>query len=59
LLIHDEVFPNLLRRPEWLVYLFYLVTFPLFFFTHLNVILKQTEYRIPALGLSDGRLGFD
>ena len=41
----------MLLLPEWLVYVFYLVTFSLFFFSHLNVILKQTEYRILALGL--------
>jgi hypothetical protein len=51
LLIHDEVFPNVLLLPEWLVYLFYFVTFPLFFLSHLNVILKQTEYPILALGI--------
>jgi hypothetical protein len=51
LLIHDEVFPNVLHLPEWLVYLFYLMTFPLFFFRHLDAILKQTEYRILALGI--------
>ena len=51
LLIHDEVFPNVLLLPEWLVYLFYLMTFPLFYFSHLNVIIKQTEYRILALAV--------
>jgi hypothetical protein len=40
-----------LRLPEWLVYVFYLVTFPFFFFRHLKAILEQTEYRILALGI--------
>ena len=51
LLIHDEVFPQVLHLPEAVVYLLYLVTFPLFFFRHLNAILEQTEYRILVLGI--------
>jgi hypothetical protein len=50
-LIHDILFPRVLRLPEWLVYLFYLVAFPLFFLRHLKAIFAQTEYRILALGV--------
>jgi hypothetical protein len=51
LLIHEEVFPNVLHLPERLVYVFYLITFPAFFFRHLKVILRETEYRILGLGI--------
>jgi len=50
-LIHDILFPRVLRLPEWLVYLFFLVAFPLFFLRHLKPIFGQTEYRILALGV--------
>jgi hypothetical protein len=40
LLIHDEVFPKVLRLPERLGYLFYLMTFPLFL-RHLNTIVTK------------------
>ena len=50
-LIHDVVFPKVLGLPEWLVYAFYLITFPVFFFRHLNIIFMQTEFRILGLGL--------
>ena len=51
LLIHDAFFPQILHLPEKLFYVFYLLAFPLFFYRHYAVILKQTEYRILALGL--------
>jgi hypothetical protein len=51
LLIHEEVFPNVLHLPERLVYVFYLITFPAFFFRHLKIILRETEYRILGLGI--------
>ena len=51
LLIHDVVFPQVLNLPEWPVYVFYFVTFPLFVFGHLDAILRQTEYRILGLGI--------
>ena len=46
LLIHDEIFPNVLLLPEGLVYLFYLVTFSLLIFCHRNVILRDAVYGI-------------
>ena len=50
-LIHDILFPRVLRLSELLVYLFYLVAFPLFFLRHLKAIFAQTEYRILGLGV--------
>jgi hypothetical protein len=51
LLIHDAFFPEVLHLPDKLFYVFYLLAFPLFFYRHFGFILKQTEFRILALGL--------
>jgi hypothetical protein len=50
-LLHDEVFPKLLGLPEEWVYGVYLLTFPVFFLYHLDIIRSQTEFRILALAI--------
>ena len=49
-LFHETIAPKVLHIPESVVYLSYLVAFAVFFFRHLHVILKRTEYWILVLG---------
>lgn len=50
-LIHDSLFPKVLKWPEFLVYAFYLISFSIFFARNAQLILKKTEFRILILGI--------
>ncbi|HMP85016.1 MAG TPA: hypothetical protein PKA41_20185, partial [Verrucomicrobiota bacterium] len=49
-MIHDGLFRYVLHWPEYLVFIFYAIAFPVFLFRHRQIILSQTEYWILGLG---------